>query len=404
MMECTERNYRFLARLISTRTLLYTEMVVCDDLVLKRNTADSLGEEILLGCSKEESPLALQLGGADPELLGKATDIAAGRCDLSEINLNCGCPSNRVTGCLPAKQFGAVLMHKADIVKECVHEMSRRAGNVPITVKCRLGTDEVNGYESLCDFVRTVSEGGVVKTFGIHARECVLAGLTPKENRSVPPLRPRWAHQLQRDFPHLRFVMNGQVKSIQQALTHLSPTLRDADADPVPAPPAYGSYEGVCTGEDGQFYGAPTEHYHWEDLPPVAGVMIGREAWYRPWLLSDVDTRVYGERRNNGRSRRDVLDEYVDYSERMQAEYDSMGRDYLGRNFMNPLIGLFAREPGGREWRRQLDKEWVGKGILGRREPSLRDMVEAAKTVVPDAVLDEKGGEDLDIPGRRAFR
>lgn len=259
----------------------------------------------------------------------------------------------------------------------------------------RLGTDSVNGYEALCDFVRTVSESGCVKTFAIHARECVLAGLSPKENRTIPELRPRWAHLLKRDFPHLNFSMNGQIRSVDQALAHLTPTQHSHDDDSTCAArpaPKYGSYEGLCTGEDGQYFGAPSEHYHWEDLPPVQGVMIGREAWSRPWMLSDVDARVYGDR-CGGRSRREVLDDYVVYCERLQDEYAAKGQKYLHKNFLNPLNGLFAREPGGREWRRQLDKEWIGKGFIGRREPEVREMVEAACSVMQDAVLDHKAGE-----------
>ena len=190
MMEWTDRHYRFLARLMTAHTQLYTEMVVADDLARR----DPIRNGLLLDYSPEENPIALQLGGSDPDLLRIATDLAITHSNAkwTEINLNCGCPSERVTTCV----FGAALMHDAEVVRSCVSQMDRAACGIPVTIKCRLGTDKENGYDKLKDFVGAVSTGGVVKHFIVHCRECILSGLTPKQNRQIPPLRPAWVHQV----------------------------------------------------------------------------------------------------------------------------------------------------------------------------------------------------------------
>ncbi|KAJ1485378.1 tRNA-dihydrouridine synthase, partial [Baffinella frigidus] len=172
MMEWSDRHYRFLVRQITQRTLLYTEMIVGEDLLKK----DTEGRALLLDCSPEEFPgLVLQLGGADPTILRDATQVAVEHAGhpWHSINLNCGCPSSRVTE--SSRQFGARLMHDAEQVRECVTAMASASGGIPITVKCRLGTDSFHGYENLSNFISTVSGGTGVKHFDIHARECVLA-------------------------------------------------------------------------------------------------------------------------------------------------------------------------------------------------------------------------------------
>ena len=193
MMEWTDRHYRVLARMMSLHTKLYTEMVTAGDLAKK----DAEGHKLLLDCSPEElegGGVALQLGGNDPDQLREATTTALAHphARWAEINLNCGCPSDRVAGgangCAGGGTFGAALMHTPDEVRACVSAMSRAACGVPVTVKCRLGTDKLNGYENLKRFVGTVATGGV-QHFIIHSRECVLGGLTPKQNRSVAPGR-----------------------------------------------------------------------------------------------------------------------------------------------------------------------------------------------------------------------
>ena len=164
-------------------------MVVASELAKK----DPVGVDMKLDCSPEEHPVALQLGGNDPEQLRIATDMALahGNSSWDEINLNCGCPSERVAGCASGCVFGAALMHDAEGVRACVSQMARASRGVPVTVKCRLGTDHLHGYDALKQFVGTVSTGGAVKHFIIHSRECVLNGLTPKQNRSVPPFLPK---------------------------------------------------------------------------------------------------------------------------------------------------------------------------------------------------------------------
>lgn len=393
MMDWTDRHYRFLARMISKRTALWTEMVVGEDLRKK----DEIGREILLGHSEEEHPLVLQLGGAEPEVLAEATDIAVshrGR-HFEEFNLNCGCPSSRVTSC--ERQFGARLMHEPDTVSACVRAISRASGSTPVSVKCRLGTDEKHGYQQLKHFVSTVSVGGGVRHFVIHSRECVLDGLTPRQNRSVPPLRPRWAHELKKDFPELIFSINGGITSLDMAQRHLS----SASGAEGSGPAVYGSYEGISglRRQDNCL----DEEYVWPDLPAVQGVMIGREAYGRPWLLCNADTRIYGAAQDPNTSRREILETYLDYGERMVSMYNGFyqkgnpaAAGYSTRNLMNPLLGLFALERCGREWRRCLDKEYIGKGIVGKKDPEFREMVEAAMQCLPDEVLDPRANGDIE--------
>ena len=398
MMEWTDRHYRFLARMMTARAKLYTEMVVASDLA-KKNPS---GVGLLLDYSTEEHPIALQLGGNDPEQLRIATDTAFTHNNSAwdEINLNCGCPSERVTNCV----FGAALMHDAEVVRKCVSQMSRASRGVPVTVKCRLGTDRVHGYDHLSKFVATVSTGGAVKHFIIHSRECVLSGLTPKQNRAVPPLRPSWVHQLQRDFPDLLFSVNGGIKSLEMAKRHLAPTPGCESLDGSRGGGGYmhyGSYRGLSEVEKNG--NELAEEFEWSHLPPVGGVMIGREAYQRCWMLSTVDTDIFGAKRNPDFTRREILERYITYGQEMLARYEAEhsrkeGPGYTRQNFIKPICGLFAMERFGKEWRRSIDREWSGKGRVGRKEPELREWVEAAMQDVPDAMLDAMPGVSF-VPG-----
>jgi tRNA-dihydrouridine synthase A len=392
MMDWTDRHYRFLARMMTARTKLYTEMVVAGDLAKK----DPHGVGLLLDFSPEEHPIALQLGGNDPEQLRVATDTAFtyNNSNWDEINLNCGCPSERVTNCV----FGAALMHDAEVVRRCVSQMERASRGVPVTVKCRLGTDQLQGYDHLTNFVGTVSTGGAVKHFIIHSRECILNGLSPKQNRTVPPLRPSWVHRLQRDFPDLTFSVNGGIKSLEMAKRHLAPL---PGCDSVDGSRdgggyhAYGSYHGLSEVDTNG--NELAEEFEWGDLPPIGGVMIGREAYQRCWMLSTADTDIFGAKRNPDLTRREILERYISYGQGMAAQYEAAhglreGPGYSRRNFMKPIFGLFAKERCGREWRRSIDREWIGKGRVGHREPELREWIEAAMQDVPDAMLDARPG------------
>src|SRR5262245_15018091 len=209
MMECTDRFYRYFARILTRRALLYTEMIT---------TGAALhGERArILGFDPLEHPVALQLGGADPAAMAECARLAQ---DLGydEVNINCGCPSDRVQ----AGRFGACLMAEPDTVAACVAAM-RRAVAIPVTVKTRIGIDARDRYEDLADFVRRVAEAGCT-VFAVHARKAWLRGLSPKENREVPPLSYETVHRLKADFPGLTTILNGGMKSLDEALPHLGP-------------------------------------------------------------------------------------------------------------------------------------------------------------------------------------
>src|SRR5690606_34267343 len=237
MMECTDRHFRFLARLISKHTRLYTEMVTAPAIVHGK-------KEHLLGFSAEEHPVALQLGGSDPAELERCAALGAER-GYDEINLDCGCPSDRVQ----SGKFGACLMAEPDLVRDCVKAMIRGAGpHVPVTVKHRIGIDDKDSYEELKRFVATVADGGCT-LFAVHARKAWLKGLSPKQNREKPPLNYETVRRLAADFPELRFVLNGGIVSLDQA----EPWFHELD-----------------------------------------GVMIGREAYRDPMMLAAVDARFHG--------------------------------------------------------------------------------------------------------------
>jgi len=205
-------------------------------------------------------------------------------------------------------------------------------------------------------------------------------------------------HELQLDFPDLSFAVNGGVKSLDMAKRHLAPL------------PGYESFDGSKGGGGYEGYGSYRglsevdrngnelpEEFEWAHLPPIGAVMIGREAYQRVWMLSTVDTDIFGAKRNPDISRRDMLDRYVTYGETMAAYYETNhgareGPGYSRRNFMKPIFGLFAKERCGREWRRSIDREWIGQGRVGHREPELREWVEAAMQDVPDIMLDALPG------------
>jgi tRNA-dihydrouridine synthase A len=237
MMDWTDRHCRYLHRLITKRTRLYTEMVTTGAL----RHGDQPRH---LDYNPEEHPLALQLGGSEPEELAFSTRLAR-RWGYDEVNLNCGCPSERVQ----RGAFGACLMNEPKLVADCVKAMVDVADGLPVTVKHRIGIDQTDHYGFVRDFVGTVSEAGCT-VFIAHARNAWLKGLSPKENREVPPLRYEVVYQLKRDFPGLTVVLNGGVQGNDEIAEHL-------------------------------------QH--------VDGVMLGREAYHNPWLMAGWDERFYGE-------------------------------------------------------------------------------------------------------------
>lgn len=295
MMDCTDRHERYFLRLISRHVLLYSEMVTAQA-VLHGDL------RMLLGHSSEERPVGLQLGGSDPCRLTAAARIGAD-WGYDEINLNVGCPSDRVQ----SGRFGACLMGEPELVAACISSM-RSAVEVPVTVKTRIGIDERDRYEDLQRFVEVVAGGGC-RTFAIHARKAWLKGLSPKENREIPPLRYDDVYRLKAKFPDLEVVLNGGVHSLEEVDEHLA---------------------------------------------HVDGVMIGREAYKNPWVLADTDRRYF--QGSADVSRCDVLEAFYHYAEAQVA------RGVRLHQMTRHITGLFNGLPGARAWRRHLSEEGVERG------------------------------------------
>ena len=286
MMDWTDRHCRYFHRLLSRHVLLYTEMVTTGALVhgdVPRH----------LDFNAEEHPVALQLGGSDPADLAHSARLGQ-QWGYQEINLNCGCPSERVQ----RGAFGACLMSEPKLVADCVKAMVDVV-DVPVTVKHRIGIDKIESYEFVRDFVGTVSEAGC-QVFIVHARNAWLQGLSPKENREIPPLRYELVHQLKKEFPHLTIAINGGFTSNTQVL---------------------------------------------EQLDVLDGVMLGREAYHNPWLLASWDAELYGAQ-PQALSREDVEAHMCDYMVREAA-----ARGTPWSNIARHMLGLRNGLPGARRWR-----------------------------------------------------
>jgi tRNA-dihydrouridine synthase A len=289
-MDWTDRYCRYLLRLITRRTLLYTEMVTTGALLHQAPAR-------FLDYHPAEHPLALQLGGSDPGALAACTRLA-NDWGYDEINLNVGCPSDRVQN----GRFGACLMAEPGVVADCVAAMCA-ATSAPVTVKHRIGIDDNDSYEALCRFVEQVSEAGCGR-FIVHARKAWLQGLSPKENREIPPLRYDVVHDLKRDFPGLQIVINGGFRTL------------DAVA---------------------------------EQLQQLDGVMIGREAYTNPWMLAAADRRILGHP-VEPESRAGVVRQMLPYIESTLADGVPLNR------VTRHMLGLFQGRPRARAWRRHLSQ------------------------------------------------
>jgi len=281
MMEWTDRHCRVFLRAITKKTLLYTEMVH-SGAVLHGDAQRHLGHDAV------EHPLALQLGGSEPDDLAAAATQGA-VFGYDEINLNVGCPSERVS----AGRFGACLMAEPELVRDCLTAMAE-AVDIPVTVKSRIGIDEKDSYEDFAAFVATVAESGC-RTFIVHARKALLSGLSPKQNREIPPLRYDYVSRLKADFPDLEVILNGGVASLDAAEAYL----------------------------DG-----------------LDGVMIGRAAYRDPWMLRDVDARIFGDGAGPG-PRHAALDAFLPYVEAQCAA--GVPLQHMTRH----VIGLFNGLPDG---------------------------------------------------------
>ena len=312
MMARTDRHCRYFLRQISRRMLLYSEMIHAEAVL--RGDRDRL-----LGFDAAEHPVGLQLGGAEPDTLARAAAVGQA-FGYDEINLNIGCPSPRVQ----KGRFGAALMETPQVVAHCARAMIG-AADIPVTVKCRIGIDGRGEYEDLKHFVETVAAAGVT-SFAVHARIAVLDGLSPAENREIPPLRYDAVYRLKQELPGLEVVINGGVASLDEAAAHLG---------------------------------------------PVDGAMIGRAAYADPAMLRDADRRIFGKPAIARPSRHDIARAMLPYVRRACAE--GVPLHHVTRH----MLGLFAGRPGGRAWRRAL-------GGGGHRPGAGAEVIEEALALVPE--------------------
>ena len=288
MLDKTDRHYRYFARLLTRCALLYTEMITTGA-ILKGD------QHYQLHYHPSEHPLALQLGGSDPQEMRQCAIIASDY-GYDEININVGCPSDRVRN----GQFGACLMVTPEVVADCVDAMQASV-DIPITVKHRIGIDDLDSYEALQNFVTTISAAGC-GTFIIHARKAWLQGLSPKENREIPPLNYETVYQLKADFPGLDIVINGGITDLEQCHQHLQ---------------------------------------------LVDGVMIGREAYNNAYMLSEVDSALFGDD-SPPVTRKMVLEQLMPYVENELSQGTSL------HHITRHIMGIFQGVPGARKWRRAL--------------------------------------------------
>ncbi|MCZ4280896.1 tRNA dihydrouridine(20/20a) synthase DusA [Kiloniella laminariae] len=289
MLDWTDRHERSFLRMISRHTVLYTEMITTGALLHGKDP------ERFLRFDEQEHPVALQLGGSDPEAIAVCAGMAADY-GYDEVNLNVGCPSDRVQ----KGRFGACLMAEPELVAESVAAM--RQSGLPATVKTRIGIDDQDSYEFLHSFVGTLDKAGC-KTLIVHARKAWLEGLSPKQNREIPPLRYDVVYQIKQDFPELEIILNGGVQDLDAAESHMT---------------------------------------------QVDGVMIGREAYQNPYVLAEVDRRFYGE--GAVKTREEIVSELTDYAARQVAEGVPV------KSITRHVLGLFNGLPGARAWRRSLSQ------------------------------------------------
>ncbi len=289
MMDCTDRHERYFLRLISKNTLLYTEMIV--DEAIHRGD-----KKKLLEFNINEKPVALQLGGSSPKLLSEATKIGED-FGYDEINLNLGCPSKKVE----KNRFGACLIKEPDLVADCLNEM-QVVTKLPVTIKTRIGYDDVEDYENLQKFISKIKSTGV-KTFIIHARKAMLGKFTPKQNLNIPPLKYDYVYKLKEDFSDEEIIINGGITSIEEIESHLKKT---------------------------------------------DGVMIGRAAYYTPYLLAEIEKKIF--KNEMVPSRQEVIENLIPYVR------DELKKGTRLNQIMRHTLGLFHGQAGARYWKRYLSK------------------------------------------------
>ena len=289
MMDCTDRHERYFLRLISKNTLLYTEMIV--------DEAISRGDKKkLLEFNINEKPVALQLGGSSPKLLSEATKVGED-FGYDEINLNLGCPSKKVE----KNKFGACLMKEPNLVAECLSKM-QSVTKLPVTIKTRIGYDDVEDYENLSSFISILKSAGV-KTFIIHARKAMLGKFTPKQNLNIPPLKYEYVYKLKEDFPNEEIIINGGITSVDEIKPHLKKT---------------------------------------------DGVMIGRAAYHTPYLLAYIEKEIFNNA--NVPSRQNVIEQLIPYVKHELKKGTRLNQ------IMRHTLGLFHGQAGASYWKRYLSE------------------------------------------------
>jgi tRNA-dihydrouridine synthase A len=307
MLDRTDRHFRYLLRLISKHTVLFTEMITAHALL--RGDRD-----YLLKFHPSEHPLIFQLGGSDPALLSQCAKIVED-AGYDEINLNIGCPSDRVQ----KGRFGACLMKEPELVADCVATMQDSV-SIPVSVKARLGVDDFDGYDHVADFIATVSATGC-SIFYMHARKAWLNGLSPKQNRNVPPLNYEMVTQLATDFPDIEFIINGGITSIDEIQSHLA---------------------------------------------NVNGVMLGRQLYENPFILNTVDRLFYNDQ-GTQHSRQQILEQYMDYAAQQLEHGVSL------HALIRHILGLFHGQPGARHWRRTLtESSRAGHGDINTMRQAMQ--------------------------------
>ena len=289
MMDCTDRHERFFLRLISKNVLLYTEMIVSEAI----NRGD---KKKLLSFNIDEKPLALQIGGSSPNLLAEAAKTGE-EFGYDEINLNLGCPSKKVQ----KNKFGACLIKEPNLVADCLNEM-QSSTKLPVTVKTRIGYDDVEDYESLFNFINLLKSTGV-ETFIIHARKAILGKFTPKQNLNIPPLKYEMVYKLKEDFKDLKIIINGGITSTNQIKNHLK---------------------------------------------KVDGVMIGRSVYHSPYILADIEKEIFDN--DEIVSRQKVIEKLIPYVK------NEVKKGARLNQIMRHTIGLFHGQTGSNFWKRYLSE------------------------------------------------
>ena len=311
MMDCTDRHERYFLRLISKNVLLYTEMIVSEAI-------DRGDKKKLLSFNIKEKPVSLQLGGSSPKLLANASKLGE-EFGYDEINLNLGCPSKKVQ----KNKFGACLIKEPNLVADCLTEMQAKT-KLPVTVKTRIGYDNVEDYENLYNFINTLKSTGV-KTFIVHARKAVLGNFTPKQNLNIPPLKYEMVYKLKKDFKDLEIIINGGITSTDQIKNHLIKT---------------------------------------------DGVMIGRSAYHSPYLLADIEKEIFNNQ--NILSRQEVIEQLVPYVKEEIKKGTRMNQ------IMRHTLGLFHGQTGSSFWKRYLSENMCVRDADVKKIDHIMDKVKLA--------------------------